>query len=75
VLGRDKRLKQVCEGDWVDGNPGNYAPLIVAGIIRTKATTTRDLDRIPSYTVPDDASPDDASPLEVLLAERRSDDR
>jgi hypothetical protein len=40
------------------------------GIIRIKPTTTRDLDQIPGYTVPEDASP-----LDVLLAEREADDR
>jgi prevent-host-death family protein len=49
---------------------GRYVPLIARGIIRIKPTTTRDLDRLPSYAVPDDASP-----LDVLLAEREADDR
>ena len=49
---------------------GRYAPLIARGVIRIKPTTTRDLDQIPSYAVPDDASP-----LDVLLAERAADDR
>jgi len=49
---------------------GRYAPLIAKGIIRMKPTTTRDLDQIPTYTVPEDASP-----LDDLLAERQADDR
>jgi len=47
-----------------------YAPLIAKGIIRIKPTTTGDLDQLPSYAVPDDASP-----LGVLLAERAADGR
>lgn len=49
---------------------GRYVPLIARGIIRIKPTTTRDLDRLPSYAVPEDASP-----LDILLAEREADDR
>jgi prevent-host-death family protein len=49
---------------------GRYAPLIARGIIRIKATTTRDLDQIASYAVPEDTSP-----LDILLAEREADDR
>lgn len=49
---------------------GRYAQLIARGIIRIKPTTTRDLDRLPSYAVPEDASP-----LDILLAEREADDR
>ena len=49
---------------------GRYAPLIAKGIIRLKPATTRDLDQLPVYTVPDDASP-----LDLLLAEREADDR
>lgn len=49
---------------------GRYVPLIARGIVRIKPTTTRDLDRLPSYAVPDDVSP-----LDVLLAEREADDR
>jgi prevent-host-death family protein len=52
------------------GTLGRYAPLIASGIIRIKPTTTRNLDQIPSYAVPEDASP-----LEFLLAERDADDR
>ena len=47
-----------------------YAPLIAKGLIRMKPATTRDLDQIPVYEVPDDASP-----LDLLLAEREADDR
>jgi prevent-host-death family protein len=49
---------------------GRYVPLIARGVIRIKPTTTRDLDQLPSYAVPDDVSP-----LDVLLAERETDDR
>jgi prevent-host-death family protein len=49
---------------------GRYVPLIARGIIRIKPTTTRDLDRLPSYAVPNDVSP-----LDVLLAEREADGR
>jgi prevent-host-death family protein len=49
---------------------GRYVPLIARGIIRIKPTTTRDLDELPSYAVPEDASP-----LDVLLAEREADPR
>jgi prevent-host-death family protein len=47
-----------------------YVSLIARGIIRIKPTTTRDLDQLPSYAVPGDASP-----LDVLLAEREADGR
>jgi antitoxin (DNA-binding transcriptional repressor) of toxin-antitoxin stability system len=49
---------------------GRYAPLIARGIIRMKPTTTKDLDQLPSFDVPEDVSP-----LELLLAEREADDR
>lgn len=49
---------------------GRYVPLIARGVIRIKPTTTRDLDQLPSYAVPDGVSP-----LDVLLAEREADDR
>ena len=49
---------------------GRYVPLIARGVIRIKPTTTKDLDRVPNYAVPDDVSP-----LDVLLAEREADDR
>ncbi len=49
---------------------GRYAALIASGAIRLRPTTTRDLDKIPSYEVPDDSSA-----LEILLAEREADDR
>lgn len=49
---------------------GRYAPLIARGVIRMKPTTTSDLDQLPRFTVPEDASP-----LEILLAEREADDR
>jgi len=47
-----------------------YAPLIAKGIIRMKPTTAGDLDKIPTYDVPEGTSP-----LDVLLAERQADDR
>jgi len=47
-----------------------YAPLIARGIIRIKPTTTRDLDKLPSY-----AAPEGASALDILLAEREADHR
>ena len=49
---------------------GRYVSLIARGVIRIKPTTTRDLDQLPNYAVPDDVSP-----LDVLLAEREADDR
>jgi prevent-host-death family protein len=49
---------------------GRYVPLIARGIIRIRPTTTRDLDELPSYAVPEDASP-----LDLLLAEREADPR
>jgi len=52
------------------GVMGRYAPLIAKGMIRVKPTTTRDLDQIPGYAVPEDVSP-----LDILLAEREADDR
>ena len=52
------------------GTLDRYAPLIAKGLIRLKATTTSDLDRIPQYEMPGDVSP-----LEVLLRDRAEDDR
>ena len=52
------------------GIMGRYAPLIAKGIIRVKPTTTRDLDQIPGYAVPEGVSP-----LDILLAEREADGR
>jgi prevent-host-death family protein len=49
---------------------GRYAPLIAKGIIRIKPTTTRNLDQIPAYAIPEDSSP-----LDILLAEREADSR
>lgn len=49
---------------------GRYSPLVAKGLIRLKATTTADLDRLPSLDVPDDASP-----LDLLLESRAEDDR
>ncbi len=52
------------------GTLGRYSPLVAKGIVKLKATTTSDLDRIPKFAVPDDVSP-----LDLLLAERAEDDR
>jgi prevent-host-death family protein len=52
------------------GTLGRYAPLVTKGAIKLKATTTSDLDRVPQY-----AMPADASPLDDLLAERAEDHR
>jgi prevent-host-death family protein len=49
---------------------GRYAPLIANGTIRLSPTTTRHLDEIPSFPVPENVSP-----LDMLLAEREADDR
>lgn len=49
---------------------GRYVPLIARGIIRIRPTTTKDLDQVPTYAVPEDASP-----LDLLLAEREADSR
>ena len=49
---------------------GRYSPLVAKGVIRLKATTTADLDRLPAYDVPADASP-----LDLLLEARAEDDR
>jgi antitoxin (DNA-binding transcriptional repressor) of toxin-antitoxin stability system len=51
------------------GGLARYSPLVAKGLIRLKATTTSDLDRLPRYDVPADASP-----LDVLLAARAEDD-
>ncbi|WP_127503238.1 type II toxin-antitoxin system Phd/YefM family antitoxin [Actinoplanes solisilvae] len=47
-----------------------YSPLVAKGLIRLKATTTADLDRLPSYDIPADVSP-----LDLLLDARAEDDR
>ncbi len=52
------------------GTRGRYTPLVTKGLIKLKATTTSDLDRVPQY-----ALPADASPLDILLDERAEDDR
>lgn len=52
------------------GALGRYTPLVARGVIRLKATTTSDLERIPRYRVPDDVCP-----LDLLLAERAEDNR
>jgi antitoxin (DNA-binding transcriptional repressor) of toxin-antitoxin stability system len=52
------------------GSLGRYSSLVAKGQVRLKATTTDDLERIPRYEMPSDASP-----LDLLLAEREADDR
>jgi antitoxin (DNA-binding transcriptional repressor) of toxin-antitoxin stability system len=52
------------------GGLDRYSQLIAKGLIRLKATTTADLDRLPRYDVPGDVSP-----LDLLLDERAEDDR
>ena len=49
---------------------GRYSPLVAKGVIRLKATTTSNLDRVPHYDVPADTEP-----LDILLASRDEDDR
>jgi prevent-host-death family protein len=52
------------------GALGRYTELVARGVIRLKATTTSDLDRLPQYP-----TPTDVSPLDALLAERAEDER
>ena len=47
-----------------------YVPLVTKGLVKLKATTTSDVDRIKTVPVPDDVSP-----LDLLLAERAEDAR
>lgn len=47
-----------------------YVPLVTKGLVKLKATTTSDLDRVCEVAVPLGTSP-----LELLLAERAADDR
>lgn len=47
-----------------------YVPLVTKGLLKLKATTTSDLDRVPELDVPAGMSP-----VDLLLAERASDDR
>lgn len=47
-----------------------YSSLVAKGLLRLKATTTDDLERLPRYPVPAEADP-----LEALLAARAEDDR
>jgi len=51
------------------GALGRYSSLVAKGLVRLKATTTSDLDRIPRYEVPPGASP-----LDLLLAARAEED-
>ena len=43
--------------------------LVSKGVIRLGATTTADLDRVPRFSIPEEASP-----LDLLLADRAEDD-
>lgn len=52
------------------GGQARYAPLVTKGLVRLKATTTSDVERVRALEVPDDVSP-----LDVLLAQREDDDR
>jgi antitoxin (DNA-binding transcriptional repressor) of toxin-antitoxin stability system len=52
------------------GSLDRDSQLIAKGLIRLKATTTADVDRLPRYDVPGDVSP-----LDLLLDERAEDDR
>ncbi|MGC4806581.1 hypothetical protein [Micromonospora sp. DT233] len=52
------------------GTLGRYSSLVARGVIRLKATTTSDIDRLPRYDVPPDVSP-----LDLLLADREKDER
>lgn len=52
------------------GGLEKYSPLVAKGLIKLKATTTRDLDRLPRYDLPAGASP-----LDVLLAARAEEER
>lgn len=52
------------------GTLGRYTSLVAKGLIRLKATTTADLNRIPEYQVSRDVDP-----LDELLAARAEDDR
>lgn len=52
------------------GALGRYADLVAKGVLRLKATTTSDLDRLPRYS-----TPAEVSALDVLLAERAEDER
>lgn len=47
-----------------------YVPLVTKGLLKLKATTTSDLDRLRAVDVPSGVSP-----LDLLLAERADDDR
>jgi prevent-host-death family protein len=49
---------------------GRYRSLVAKGLIRLRATTTTDVDQLPHYDVPADASP-----LDLLLDARAADDR
>jgi antitoxin (DNA-binding transcriptional repressor) of toxin-antitoxin stability system len=49
---------------------GKYSPLVAKGLIRLKATTTSDLERVPQYDLPPDVSP-----LDYILAARDEDNR
>lgn len=52
------------------GSLARYMPLVTKGLVKLKATTTSDLDRIREVAVPAEVSP-----LDLLLAERMDDER
>jgi hypothetical protein len=53
------------------GEPlATYLPLVTKGLLKLKATTTSDLDRLPQLGLPPEVSP-----LDLLLRERMDDDR
>lgn len=52
------------------GTLGRYTDLVARGVIRLKATTTSDLQRLPRYR-----TAEDVSALDLLLAERAEDER
>lgn len=47
-----------------------YSSLVAKGLLRLKATTTDDLERLPRYEIPAEVDP-----LEALLAARAEDNR
>jgi len=44
--------------------------LVTKGLVKLATTTTNDLDRLPRYDVPEDASP-----LDLLIEAREDEDR
>ncbi|MFV2087972.1 hypothetical protein [Micromonospora sp. LOL_021] len=47
-----------------------YEPLVAKGLIKLVTTTTNDLDQLPRYDVPEDASP-----LDLLIEAREGEVR